>query len=92
MPYIQKPEKPLRFSEDQIELLAELEHERWVAERKEDGWKYGSSRDPENKISPYLIPWSDPNLTEEVKDWDRNAVKKIPELLEKAGFEVYTLQ
>jgi hypothetical protein len=92
MPYIQKPEKPLRFSEDQIEFLAELEHERWVAERKEEGWERGSPRDPEKKISPYLIPWSDPNLTEDVKDWDRNAVRKIPELLEKAGFEVYTLQ
>jgi hypothetical protein len=92
MPYIQKPEKPLMFSEEQVELLAEMEHERWIAERKEEGWKRGSPRDPEKKISPYLIPWSDPDLTEEVKDWDRNAVKQIPELLEKAGFEVYPLQ
>jgi hypothetical protein len=92
VPYLQKPEKPLRFSEEQIEFLAEMEHERWVDERNKEGWEFGSPRDPEKKISPYLIPWSDPNLTEEVKEWDRNAVKKIPELLEKAGFEVYPLQ
>jgi len=90
MPSIQKSEMPLILSEEQVELLAEMEHERWMAERLEEGWVYGSPRDLEKKISPYLVPWS--RLIEEVKDWDRNAVRQIPELLEKAGFEVYPLR
>lgn len=89
-PSTKKHNVPLKLSDEQVELLAEMEHERWTAERLEDGWKYGSQRDPEKKISPYLVPWSE--LTEEVKDWDRNAVRQIPELLKKAGFEVYLLR
>jgi hypothetical protein len=90
MPSIQKPEKCLNLSKEQVELLAEMEHDRWIVERLNEGWAYGSPRDPQKKISPYLVSWS--RLAEEVKDWDRDAVRKIPELLEKAGFEVYLLQ
>lgn len=77
---------PLVLSDDQVDLLAEMEHMRWISERLGKGWKYGSSKDPEKRISPYIVPWSE--LAENVKDLDRNAVKQIPELLKKAGFEV----
>lgn len=89
-PSTEKHNMPLKLSDEQVELLAEMEHERWMAERLGEGWKYGSLRDPEKKVSPYLVSWSE--LTEEVKDWDRNAVRQIPELLHKAGFEVYPLK
>jgi hypothetical protein len=90
MPFVEKPEKRFEFTEEQVEILAEMEHERWVAERLKEGWIYGSLRDPVKKISPYLVPWSE--LTEEVKDWDRNPIRKIPERLESCGLEIYKLQ
>ena len=89
MPFVEKPEKRFEFTEEQIEILAEMEHERFVDERLKDGWVLGSPRDPIKKISPYLVPWSE--LTEEVKDWDRNPVRKIPERLEACGLEMYPL-
>ena len=89
MPFIEKPEKRFEFTEEQIEILAEMEHERWMDERLKEGWVLGSPRDPVKKISPYLVTWSE--LTEEVKDWDRNPVRKIPERLEACGLEIYPL-
>lgn len=90
MPFVEKPEKRFEFTEEQVEILAEMEHERFVDERLKNGWVYGSPRDPVKKISPYLVPWSE--LTEEVKDWDRNPVRKIPDRLEACGLEIYKLQ
>ncbi|WP_289460262.1 RyR domain-containing protein, partial [Klebsiella pneumoniae] len=56
-----------RFSDEEVKRLAEMEHTRWVAERKAKGWQYHPTiRDPENKLSPALVPW-----TELEKD-DRN--------------------
>jgi hypothetical protein len=90
MPFVEKPAIHFTFTDKQVEILAEMEHERWMAERLRNGWVLGSQRDPDKKISPYLVPWS--KLTEEVKDQDRNPVRLIPKMLEKAGFEVYSLQ
>ena len=75
------------ITEEELELLAEREHERWVAERRAAGWIAGPARDVERKITPYLVPYA--ILPEEVKEWDRQAVRAIPEVLAIAGFEVY---
>ncbi len=32
------------FTEEEIELLARMEHNRWCAERFIDGWNYGPER------------------------------------------------
>jgi len=76
----------IRFTDEEIEKMAEMEHARWVVERLQSGWRWGRERDVANKISPYLVPWSE--LPEDVKEWDRNTVKKIPEFLAKVGLEV----
>jgi hypothetical protein len=77
------------FSSEEIELLAEMEHERWVTERRLSGWSYGEIKDVDNKISPYLVPWKD--LTEDVKEWDRQTIYGIPEIMKMAKFEIYRL-
>ena len=41
------------------------------------------------KITPYLMPYAD--LPAAVKEWDRQAVRAIPEVLAAAGLEVYRL-
>ena len=50
-------EPPLKFSEPQMEELAEMEHERWMAEKIEFGWRYGPARDNFKKTHPALVPW-----------------------------------
>ena len=79
----------LRFTPEEIERMAELEHDRWCRERVAAGWTYGPARNDERKTTPYLVPWD--QLTEDVKDYDRNAVRALPELLTYAGFEIVRL-
>lgn len=74
------------FSESELEYLAEREHERWMHERIQNGWRYGSPRNVSQKISPYLIPY--PLLDDEIKDYDRNTVRAIPSILEKLDLKI----
>ncbi len=78
------------FTEKEIEEMAEMEHGRWVVERLRSGWTYGPDRDPGKKISPYLSPWKD--LPDEVKDYDRRAIKDYPDCFRKAGLEIYRIE
>jgi hypothetical protein len=82
-----KPEL-LKLSAAEIETISEMEHDRFVAERRLAGWTLGP-RDPAKKQTPDLIPWSE--LDDAVKEIDRQAVRRIPDLLARAGFEIYRL-
>ena len=64
-----------------------MEHGRWNFERVLDGWQYGTIKDVDKKINPSIVPWKE--LPEKVKNWDRNAIKKIPEVLAQIGYEIY---
>ena len=63
-----------------------MEHERWMAERRADGWMLGAARDGDHKISPYLVEWHE--LPEEARKLDRQAVREIPSILSLAGHGV----
>jgi hypothetical protein len=76
----------LAFTAEEIEIMAELEHERWCQERMAEGWSAGPTRDDERKVTPYLVDWDE--LPDDVKDYDRNAVRALPELLTFAGYEI----
>ena len=73
------------FEDKEVELLARMEHERFVAERLLAGWTVGP-RVPEHRTSPYLVPWDD--LPEDIRERDRNAVRQIPTLLARVGENV----
>jgi hypothetical protein len=79
----------LEFTGDEVEYLAEIEHGRWNAERLLEGWTWGERKDLVKKTSPYLTSWA--ALPEEVKEWDRETVRKIPAFLAKFGLEVRRL-
>ena len=79
----------MTFTDAEVELLAEMEHARWNVERLQDGWKLGE-KDVTKKISPCLVSWSE--LPDNVKEWDRKTVKKIPEFLAQVNIEVYRLR
>jgi len=69
-----------------IEILAEKEHDDWMEERIAAGWTYGE-KSVEKKTSPYLVPYSE--LSEEMKDYDRDTIRNIPELAYMIGMSVY---
>jgi len=77
------------FTDDEIERLARDEHKRWVRERIEDGWQQVddvADKDVANKTTPYLIPFD--KLPRDIADFDRNAIRSIPAVLESTGQRV----
>lgn len=79
-----------QFTEDEIQLLAQHEHDRWVKERKKEGWRYSSSpKDLKRKTNPCLVPWEQLPSEEQAKDL--NTVRSMPRFLAHAGFEIYRL-
>ena len=77
------------FTDSEVEHLAQLEHQRWTREKIALGWKYGQPRDDQRKIHPDLRDWDD--LSEPVKDRDRNAVRTLPATLRDAGYQILRL-
>lgn len=74
------------FTPKEIELMAQLEHRRWMAEKYLAGWSKGP-RDNRKKKHNLLVPWS--KLSKENKQKDRNSVTEIPHLLEVVGETIY---
>lgn len=85
--FTETEKEPFQFTSSEIELLAEMEHRRFVEERTRRGWTYSpDSGNSKKKTSPFLIPYKD--LTDEAKELNRNAVRSIPALLRLAGFRI----
>ena len=72
---------------DTVEFLAEFEHNEWVKERKDSGWKNSDEKIPGVETSEYLVPYNE--LTEDIKDLDRDTIRNIPQLLDMIGMAAY---
>jgi len=70
------------FTPDEVELLACMEHDRWVAERLLAGWMPGP-KEAGRRFSPYLVDYTE--LPDHIREYDREAVRNIPALLAMAG-------
>jgi hypothetical protein len=46
-----------RFGSRPIELLAEMEHDRWLEQKIDLGWRYHRFRDNAQRLHPALLPW-----------------------------------
>ncbi len=59
-----------------LERLGELEHERWDAQRRMDGWRWANlpSKDEARRLHPSLVAYD--CLTDEVKEYDRVNVRE----------------
>jgi ppGpp synthetase/RelA/SpoT-type nucleotidyltranferase len=82
--------EPFEFLPGEIEVLARMEHARWMVSRYLEGWKFGPYRDARKKTNPYLIPWE--QLPEEAREWDYGVVTNIPGLLQKAGYKIIRIK
>jgi len=77
------------FTAEEVEEMAEMEHGRWNVERAMQGWRFRPERDVARKLSPYLTTWKE--LPDRIRDYDRKAVRDLPQVLSQAGLEVYRL-
>lgn len=75
------------ISEAEVELLARYEHSLWMEERLRNGWVFAPEKDTTRKETPYLVPYDD--LTEDIKDLDRDTIRNIPALLNAIGLGIY---
>jgi hypothetical protein len=66
----------LRLSDSQetIELLAEAEHRRWMAERIVSGWRHATSRNDQKRLHHNFVPYA--ALSEGDREKDRENVRK----------------
>jgi hypothetical protein len=76
----------IQLTPDEINVLARMEHGRWVVERTLAGWRFGETLDRKNKTHPFLKGWND--ISEERKELNRKMVRKIPTYLESVQFEM----
>jgi len=70
-------------SQEELESLSELEHRSWEIDRRLDGWHPGTSRDNHARTHPALVSYED--LSEEVKDFDRDLIRSIAQHLLREG-------
>jgi hypothetical protein len=74
------------FEDDEVLLMAQMEHARWSAQYRLDGWRPGTPRDDARKIHPSLIPWDD--LPEDAREKNYYFVRIIPDVLHRTGQKV----
>lgn len=61
------------------EKLGRLEHDRWNAERRLNGWKFGIKKNEPLKTHPCLVEYDE--LTEEMKSFDLELVEMLSQML-----------
>jgi hypothetical protein len=81
-------EASLPLDRDEVERYALVEHDRWVAAKRHDGFVWGSEDDGQLRTHHCLVRWDDPRLTDADKQKDRDAIEAIPRYLAAAGYEV----
>lgn len=68
-PLIHVPE----FTVEELDMLSEMEHERFNAERLQRQWRTGP-RSSRKRTTPFLVPWRD--LTQDWKDVSKATVRR----------------
>ena len=72
--------------ESAMEVLAQVEHRRWMADKQLAGYDYGDTRDEDFMTHPDLVPWE--KLGESDKEKDRSNIRQIAGLLAMQGKKV----
>jgi hypothetical protein len=67
-------ERRATMDDPRLEKLARIEHERWVIDRKLDGWSYGRQRDNAKRLHPLLVHWDELKKSPEQVSKDVNVV------------------
>jgi uncharacterized membrane protein len=78
------PSLTFTFTDDEVHLLARLEHERWLAERTAQELVHRPGHD--DRMQPNLVPWD--QLSDQARAKNIEAARGIPAMLAGVGFQV----
>ncbi len=70
-----------------LELMARLDHEAWLKDMEESGWKYGAVEDKSVRISPVMRHYDE--LSRDEQERVQLRVREVPKCLEYVGLELY---
>lgn len=74
------------FEPASIDLIAQTEHARWVAERVVNGWIYGEKRDDRFKIHQDIAPWE--QINDFTRQYDYALISNMIQNLIEHGYTV----
>ena len=83
-------ETPLTFPGEDLEELAELEHQLWMEERLANGYTLGEPTKEDPMRNPYLVPWE--QVPDEIRQIDRDLIRAIPGILARAGYAIVKVE
>jgi CRP-like cAMP-binding protein len=65
------------FSEEEVELLAEQEHERWVILKLAQGWSFAPIREDDARQHPDVVPWRDMGPEERQQRYGMDGASRV---------------
>ena len=75
----------LSFSNEEADKISRLQHENWLIDKENHGWKYGN-RDSKKKANPNMRHWK--KLSRKMKRINIKVAKKLPDLLDEVGMKI----
>ncbi|WP_298501631.1 RyR domain-containing protein [uncultured Methanobrevibacter sp.] len=74
------------FDEDEIEYLAEREHNAWYKLKVNLGWKYDSVKDEDAKTNPNLVEWD--ILDYDAQETNKRTFRNLTTLCDNVGLKI----
>lgn len=59
----------VKFTIDNPDAGADAQHNAWMADKVNDGWKYGLVKNPEIKEHPCIVPYNELPAEQQAKDY-----------------------
>lgn len=75
------------LTEEEVERIASLEHDRWIKFQEAAGWRYGPERNDAEKIHDCMVAYEE--LPESVKEYDRAVARRLIDVYRRCGLTVY---
>lgn len=76
----------LKIEDEDVSIMAPLEHKRWCQEKISEGWKYGPDKDDEQMTNPNLVLWEE--LPYDGINKNKKFIRDLPKVLARAGFQI----
>jgi hypothetical protein len=73
------------MTDDEVERVAQNEHQRWCTDRRAAGWTHAVVRNDQLQHNPLLIDWD--QLPLDARSRNIEAARSLPQMLARAGFE-----